>query len=231
MVEEVLPNLGKQAYKTPARPVLRNVNCLYIPAKDPDMMHDWFRRYFGLNRDGWTELENRTTIIFIKSEESGRMAYEGHWGDKPDCKMYMLQFRVDDVTELHRSLQEGGVKVEDLRDNGGCGREFDFYDPEGNRYCAWELPTNLWLHVEGPKAGSPHRFAVSNVFFHDITVDEYLKLVAEDSPLTSKKLQIETASMIREKDPEGLDELLRVLEQFNEHYPDKALQIVYQNLN
>jgi predicted enzyme related to lactoylglutathione lyase len=138
MVEEILPNLGKQAYKTPSRAVLKSVSCLYIPASDPGKLHEWFNRYFGLETNGWTKLANGLSLIFVKSENGGRMAFEGDWGDNPNFKMHVLAFEVEDVTELHRSLKEGGVEVEDLRDNGGCGLEFDFYDPEGNRYCAWE---------------------------------------------------------------------------------------------
>lgn len=132
MVEE------EKGYNTPEAPVLRKVNCLYIPANDPDMLHEWFNQVFGLNHKGWTKLANGLTLIFVKSETSGRLAFEGHWDGKTDFKMYVMQFEVENAEALHRTLNEGGIQVSHLRDNGGCGLEFDFYDPEGNRYCAWE---------------------------------------------------------------------------------------------
>jgi glyoxylase I family protein len=229
-VKEVQSNLEKKAYITPSKPAFNSVSCLYIPALDPDKLHEWFNRLFGLETNGWTKLANGLSLIFVKSESVGRMTFEGHWANNPNFKMHVLAFETDDVVELHRTLKEYGVEVEDLRDDGGCGIGFDFYDPEGNRYGAYELQTMVWLHVESPMASSPNldRFGFGNCCFSDTGVDAFLKKVVEDAPGATRRIQILGPSIIREKDPEGLDELMRVLEQFNQQYPDKAFRIVYQ---
>jgi len=213
--------------------LLKRVNCLYLPTADPHNISEWFKRFFGLDRNGWIKLGDGLSLIILPTRDEVRTKFTvDEWAGIPNYEMYMLQFEVsNDIIELHRSLKESGAVVEELRDQGGCGMEFGFYDPDGNKFCAYELQTMVWLNVEGPRAEDPNplkRFGFGNCYFHDLDLDAFLTRVTDDVPGATRRLQIVEPSAIRAKNPDGLKALLEALEQFNEQHPDKAFRIIFQ---
>ncbi|MDF2717320.1 MAG: hypothetical protein K0R28_4245, partial [Paenibacillus sp.] len=135
-----------------------------------------------------------------------------------------------DIVSVHRSLQEGGAKVEDLRDSGGCGMGFYFYDPDGNKFGAWELQTMIRRRIVGIQANSPNwkeRFAFDNCYFTG-DADAFLHIASAGSHGSTRRLQIIGHAALRETDPEGLQSLVNALEKFNKEHPDRSFRIVYR---
>jgi glyoxylase I family protein len=56
--------------------------------------------------------------------------------------MFSLTFEVENIVQLHKSLRENGVNVEPLVDHDGCGLQFKFKDPDGNKFNVWQDPTS-----------------------------------------------------------------------------------------
>ncbi|WP_143111607.1 VOC family protein [Paenibacillus sp. BC26] len=52
--------------------------------------------------------------------------------------MESICFEVDRINELYRQMKDSGAKVSELKENGGCGGAFHFFDPDGNKYTAWQ---------------------------------------------------------------------------------------------
>jgi len=62
------------------------------------------------------------------------------WREGGNYEMFSLCFTVDDARQLHEKLRSEVVEVEDVRDEGGCGLQFIFYDLDGNKFQAFQPP-------------------------------------------------------------------------------------------
>lgn len=64
------------------------------------------------------------------------------WAEDDELfEMFPLCFQTDDIEALHASLIASGAWTEAaIRDEGGCGFQLDFKDPDGNKFQAWQPP-------------------------------------------------------------------------------------------
>lgn len=223
----------------PTAPVLKRVNCIYVPATDPYQTIQWFGRYFGLHRKKPVKrdtngeslmLGNGMELFILRAEQGSRMTFQTDVWAGPGFQMSMLSFEVtDDIVELHRSLREGGAHVEELRDEGGCGMGFWFYDPDGNKFGAWEMQTVVWRHSDEPQASSSdwkERFRFGNCYFTG-DADAFLNEVLGDLRGSSRRIRIDHHKALTKSDPDGLRQLVGLLERFNREHPDRSFRIVY----
>ncbi|MFD0618495.1 VOC family protein [Paenibacillus sp. GCM10027629] len=152
----------------------------------------------------WLTLENGTDLMFCETKDETRMKYKV--GEDPNFHMPMLMFQVEDIEKLHSSLKESGAEVEEIRDNRGCGLEFYFYDPEGNKHVAWEMQTVVTRQLD--------KLVFTNCYFEG-SVSEFLSKVSANSRGTSKKVNFLDTNKLREEDPEGFQEVIDILQEFN----------------
>jgi hypothetical protein len=119
--------------------------------------------------------------MFIEEKEGTRMKYKTDaWGGQ-NFDMNMLSFQVEDIEQLHSSLKQSGAQVEEIRDNGGCGMEFYFYDPDGNKYCAWEMQTMVTRKQEISNTDDiEEKFIFGNCYFEG-SLGSFLSEVAVNS--------------------------------------------------
>ncbi|GGD79868.1 VOC family protein [Paenibacillus nasutitermitis] len=222
----------------PSVPVLKRVNCIYVPASDPYLTIKWFERHFGLRHpkevkkdtNGESlELGNGMELFILRAEKGSRMTFQTDVWSGPNFQMSMLSFEVDNIVDLHQKLLESGeVKLEELRDNDGCGIGFYFYDPDGNKFTAWELQTMVWRKAEVPAATRlEERFGFVNCYFHG-ELSGFIARVREGSRDVSRRIQIIGCSELRQSDREGLQQLVETFEKLNREYPDRPLRIVYR---
>lgn len=199
---------------TAPKKILKTVSCIYIPCANPERTMNWFRAQFQLlSSDGpWLTLENGTDLMFIETTDETRMKYKAEsWGGDPNFDMPILMLQVEDIEKLYSSMEQNGSEVEEIRDNGGCGLEFYFYDPEGNKYVAWEMQTVVTRQQD--------RFVFGNCYFEG-DVSSFLSKVAENSRGSSKKVHFLDADKLREEDPEGLQDVVDTLQEFNFKHPE-----------
>jgi len=111
--------------------------CVYIPTRDVVKAAEWYERVLGvkvrlvepgshamLNMPGMgmflVQTEMETTVNYCKTE-----------GGEPQAAWC---FSVQGIEQLHNRMTANGVRVTELRERGGCGINFQFYDPDGNYF-------------------------------------------------------------------------------------------------
>lgn len=221
-----LPRGEKQGTASSSAPVLKRVSCIYVPATEPDKTMAWFKQHFGLNHNGtpWLTLGNGADIMFVKASKGALMTFRTDAWAGPGFQMNMLSFEVDDIDRVHRALSEEGVRVEEVRDLEGCGVEFYFYDPDGNKFCVWEMQTVVRRKPEKHEDWKKH-FVFGNCYLEG-DVDKFLTVAAEGSLGASRRIKIAEYARLAESGDESLKQLLREFDAFNGQYPASTLRLV-----
>ncbi|PYI52604.1 VOC family protein [Paenibacillus flagellatus] len=131
--------------------LLKRIECAYVPVADPAASAAWYERVLGLKlrspvkpgRGAIMIMGDGQWLFLLPSPGMTPLTFETTgWaeGDEP-FEMFPLCFETDDIRSLYASLKEAGVWVEaDIRDEGGCGLQLDFKDPDGNKFQAWQRP-------------------------------------------------------------------------------------------
>ena len=116
---------------------------IFFKARDPKALYEWYRKHLGIE----------------SAEGSGAMWRDGDHPEIPGCNVFaifpdttkylgsgpspfMINFRVDDLTELVKALREEGVQVEDKVEEADYGKFGWITDPEGNRVELWQPAAN-----------------------------------------------------------------------------------------
>jgi predicted enzyme related to lactoylglutathione lyase len=116
---------------------------VFIKARDPDALREWYRKHLGLDvlpwggvafrwADGDTPARTGTTIWSLMPESSDYFA--------PSRASFMINYRVDDLPALLAALRAEGCNVVDKTDDSEYGRFGWVLDPEGNKIELWQPP-------------------------------------------------------------------------------------------
>jgi predicted enzyme related to lactoylglutathione lyase len=116
---------------------------IFIKAKDPDRLRDWYRKHLGLDVQDWGG-------VAFRWHEPGRPNTNGStvWSVMPESSDYfspsqapfMVNYRVDDLHALLGLLRKEGCEVDDKVEASEYGKFGWVMDPEGNRVELWEPP-------------------------------------------------------------------------------------------
>lgn len=115
---------------------------IFLKARDPQALREWYRRHLGLDiqewgglafrwRDGEAEAEGMT-VWNIFPESTGYF--------DPSTARFMVNYRVADLHALLAALRAEGCTVDDKTDTSEYGKFGWVMDPEGNRIELWEPP-------------------------------------------------------------------------------------------
>jgi predicted enzyme related to lactoylglutathione lyase len=121
-------------------PLLKAVNCIYIPVSDPHKAADWYEKYLGLSRvspGGDVMLLGNGIWMFLSKGQQGQTS---HFMGLDGSEVCSFTFETEDIVALHQSLTNSGAFVEPVEDFGNCGFKFWFKDPDGNRFHIWQDP-------------------------------------------------------------------------------------------
>lgn len=105
---------------------------VFFRAADTAALARWYQTHLGV--PGFWQQEAGTTIFSPFKADTDYF---------PLAKQWMINFRVDDLTQLINDLQAAGIAVEtrpDEWDTPQTGRFARIADPEGNRIELWEPP-------------------------------------------------------------------------------------------
>lgn len=123
----------------------------FFKAKDPDNVKKWYNEHLGLNTDQygctfwWKDKEGNdcSTQWSPMSEDTDYY--------KPSEKQFMMNFRVENLEELLKTLKEEGVQVVGEMETYDYGKFGWIMDPEGNKIELWEPVDKAFLDQEEDK--------------------------------------------------------------------------------
>lgn len=131
--------MTEQVEEKITKPLLKRVDCIYIPVADHQKSAEWFEKYLGLNRvspGGNIMLLGNKTWMFLCESQGQTSHFYGLDGNG----ISSYTFETEDIVTLHHSLTRSGTFVEQIEDCGGCGLKFNFLDLDGNKFHIWQAP-------------------------------------------------------------------------------------------
>lgn len=116
---------------------------IFIKAKDPKALGEWYRKHLGLDIQDWGGLAfqwqtkerpnpHGATVWSLFPESSKYFA--------PSTAPFMVNYRVDDLHALLAVLRSEGCSVDEKTEESEFGKFGWVMDPEGNRVELWEAP-------------------------------------------------------------------------------------------
>ena len=121
--------------------IIHRVGTIYLPVENPIKASQWYQEKLGAVENFRNEEKAildfaNQSFFLVKSKEGEKAAFQ----DDKGKEHFFLTFEVDGLEQLknlHLSLEEKGVKVEEIEDRGHPGSNFVFYDLDGNKFDVW----------------------------------------------------------------------------------------------
>jgi catechol 2,3-dioxygenase-like lactoylglutathione lyase family enzyme len=120
---------------------LIRIGTTYLPVTNVELSSDWYINKLGaeLNyKDQDKAILNfvNQSIFLVKSDENQSSNFIDIYGNEH----FSLTFEVNGLTaleEIHRDFKENEIRVGEIEDRGHSGRNFVFYDLDGNKFDVW----------------------------------------------------------------------------------------------
>lgn len=114
---------------------------VFIKAKDPAALRDWYRKHLGIDVQVW----GGTSFRWVDGSGkpvAGTTAWMIGKGENfaPSDASFMVNYRVADLHALLAALREEGCKVLPGTEESEYGKFGWVMDPEGNKVELWEPP-------------------------------------------------------------------------------------------
>ncbi|NIK76489.1 putative enzyme related to lactoylglutathione lyase [Paenibacillus castaneae] len=122
--------------------LLKRIECVYIPVTNAETAKEFFMKHglITLSPKGNVKLASGQGIYFLETREKQSSNFVTHdWDENnEEHEMEAICFEVNQINELYRQMKDSGARVSELKDSGSCGGSFYFFDPDGNKYTAWQ---------------------------------------------------------------------------------------------
>lgn len=123
---------------------VNGIGGVFIRAHDPAALTAWYREHLGITHYSekvWEQHAGPTVFTFFPMTSSGTTQDGDYFS--PD-KMFMLNFRVDDLDAICEKLEAAGIDITTRPewDAPEIGRFARIHDPEGNPIELWEPAAN-----------------------------------------------------------------------------------------
>jgi catechol 2,3-dioxygenase-like lactoylglutathione lyase family enzyme len=120
---------------------LVRIGTTYIPVRDVERSSHWYVGKLGAElsyQDQEKAILNfaNQSIFLVKSKENETANFIDINGNEH----FSITFEVDGLGTLHNihnEFIEKGIKVGEIEDRGHSGRNFVFYDLDGNKFDVW----------------------------------------------------------------------------------------------
>ncbi|MDQ8736652.1 VOC family protein [Paenibacillus sp. LHD-38] len=133
--------------------MIKRIECAYVPVSNVKKSADWYEQVLGMRlrspvesgRGAIMVMEEGGWLFLLPSPDMTPLTFSttGWEEDGQAFEMFPLCFETDKIHTLHASLKEAGVWVEqELRNEGSCGLQLNFKDPDGNKYQVWQQPSD-----------------------------------------------------------------------------------------
>lgn len=115
---------------------------IFFQSKDRKGLMEWYKKHLGIAMEEWGAVflwdtpekpaGNKYTAFSIFDKDSDYM--------KPSKADFMINFQVEDLDTLLKTLEEEGVQVMPEREASDFGKFGWILDPEGRKIELWEPP-------------------------------------------------------------------------------------------
>jgi catechol-2,3-dioxygenase len=120
---------------------LLRIGTTYLPVSNVELSSEWYITKLGavLNyKDQDKAILNfaNQSFFLVKSKENQSANFYNTYGE--EC--FSITFEVNGINTLesiHREFQEIEIRVGEIENRGHSGRNFVFYDPDGNKFDVW----------------------------------------------------------------------------------------------
>ncbi|MBD8034148.1 MULTISPECIES: VOC family protein [Solibacillus] len=120
---------------------LLRIGTTYIPVTDVDLAADWYVKKLEAelsykDQDKAILTLANQSIFLVKSPESQSSNFLDIYGNE----RFSLTFEVNGIKALealHKDFKQSEIKVGEIEDRGHAGRNFVFYDLDGNKFDVW----------------------------------------------------------------------------------------------
>ncbi len=120
---------------------LVRVGTTYIPVTNVDLSSDWYVNKLGAElsyKDQDKAILNfaNQSIFLVKSNENQSSNFFDIYGNEH----FSLTFEVNGLNALeaiHQDFMQNEIRVGEIEDRGHSGRNFVFYDLDGNKFDVW----------------------------------------------------------------------------------------------
>lgn len=117
----------------------------FFKTEDPTAVKDWYKKHLGLNTDDYG------CTFWWKDEQGNKCSTQ--WSPfkndtkyfEPSQKQFMMNFRVDDLESLLKTLKEEGVTIVGEIESYDYGKFGWILDSEGNKIELWEPIDSAFL--------------------------------------------------------------------------------------
>lgn len=112
---------------------------IFFKSEDPSKLRKWYKENLGIQADeyGKTFLWNTTEPPNVGSTVWAPFKQQTTYFE-PSQKQFMINFRVDNLPELVKELQEKGEDIIAPIIEESYGKFAHILDPEGNKIELWE---------------------------------------------------------------------------------------------
>ncbi|WP_010269134.1 VOC family protein [Paenibacillus senegalensis] len=139
--------------------LLDKIECAYLPVTNVEASAEWYQRVLGLTLRSPVEPGKGAIMIM----GSGQWLFllpclDGHplqfmttgWTEDGSLfEMFPICFETDEIYALAKALEESGAWTEgEVRNEGSCGLQLNFKDPDGNKFQVWQQPVPAPLLAE-----------------------------------------------------------------------------------
>jgi catechol 2,3-dioxygenase-like lactoylglutathione lyase family enzyme len=119
---------------------LIRVGTIYIPVKDPASSSEWYKEKLGAKLNYLDDQKAILNLADISMFLVKAVDQNSNFFDVNGDERFTLTYEVDGLEALasiHADFRGRGVKVGKIENRGHAGRNFVFYDLDGNKFDVW----------------------------------------------------------------------------------------------
>lgn len=119
---------------------LIRVGTIYIPVKDPVSSAEWYKEKLGAKLNYLDDDKAILNLADISMFLVKAVEQNSNFFDANGTERFVLTYEVDGLealTSIHADFKERGIKVGEIENRGHAGRNFVFYDLDGNKFDVW----------------------------------------------------------------------------------------------
>ncbi|WP_156889487.1 VOC family protein [Paenibacillus harenae] len=133
--------------------MIKNLNCAYVPVSDAVKSAEWYAQVLGMKLRAPVEpgrgaimiMDEGQWLFLLPSPDGKPLTFSTTaWAENGESfEMFPICFTTTRMQSLYASLRESGTWVEtDIRDEGSCGLQLTFKDPDGNKFQVFQEPAS-----------------------------------------------------------------------------------------
>ena len=117
---------------------------IFFKCKDPAVTREWYKNHLGLNTNQYG-----TTFEWRQGSDTTKKGFT-QWSPfkettkyfEPSAKDFMINYRVENMSDLVEKLKQEGVTIVDTVESVDYGKFLHIMDNDGNKIELWE-PNDL----------------------------------------------------------------------------------------